>query len=64
VTRNPRPVADPTRPEPQSTSEPQTPAAASDLLALMPYAVALGVELESASGQQTIGHLPWALTDR
>jgi len=30
----------------------------------MPYAVALGVELESASGQQTIGHLPWALTDR
>jgi len=57
VTRNPQPVADPTPPEPQSTSEPQTPAAGSDLLALMPYAVALGVELESASAQQALGHL-------
>ena len=57
VTRNPRPVADPTPPEPQSTSEPQTPAAGSDLLALMPYAVALGVELESTSAQQAVGHL-------
>jgi len=60
VTRNPRPVADPTPPEPQSTSEPQTPAAGSDLLALMPYAVALGVELESANAQQALGHLSWA----
>jgi len=26
----------------------------------MPYAVGLGVELESASAQQAVGHLPWA----
>jgi len=57
VTRNPQPLEDHTPPEPRSTSEPLTPTAGSDLLALMPYAVALGVELESASGQQALGHL-------
>ncbi len=41
-------------------SEPKGQAASRDLLALMPYAVALGVVLESASAQQAIGHLPWA----
>jgi len=41
-------------------SEPKVQAASRDLLALMPYAVALGVVLESASAQQAIGHLPWA----
>jgi 1,4-dihydroxy-2-naphthoyl-CoA hydrolase len=41
-------------------SEPTGQAASRDLLALMPYAVALGVVLESASAQQAIGHLPWA----
>ena len=60
MTRNPRPLEEPTPPESQSTSEPEAPAAGSDLLALMPYAVALGVELESASAQQAVGHLPWA----
>lgn len=53
MTRNPRPSE-------QSASEPEAPAAGPDLLALMPYAVALGVELESASAQQAVGHLPWA----
>lgn len=31
-----------------------------DLLALMPYAVVLGVQLDSDSAEQAIGHLPWA----
>ncbi len=53
MTRNPRPSE-------QSASEPEAPAAGPDLLALMPYTVALGVELESASAQQAVGHLPWA----
>jgi len=68
MTNSPRPLEDdparcppspPTPPEPQSASEPEAPAGP-DLLALMPYAVGLGVELESASAQQAVGHLPWA----
>ena len=31
-----------------------------DLLALMPYAVALGIELESVSPDLAVGHLDWA----
>ena len=33
---------------------------ARELLALMPYAVALGIELESVSGDLAVGHLDWA----
>ena len=35
-------------------------ALAQQLLALMPYAVALGIELESASADLAVGHLDWA----
>jgi 1,4-dihydroxy-2-naphthoyl-CoA hydrolase len=67
MTRSPRPSEDPakcppstpTPPEPQSASEPEAPTGP-DLLALMTYAVALGVEWEFASAQQAVGHLPWA----
>jgi 1,4-dihydroxy-2-naphthoyl-CoA hydrolase len=31
-----------------------------ELLTLIPYAVALGIELESATAQQAVGHLDWA----
>lgn len=33
---------------------------ADDLLALMPYAVALGIELESVTPDLAVGHLDWA----
>jgi len=62
MTPNPRPSdsEDLIPPEQQPASGPAAPAAGPDLLALMPYAVAPGVELESASAQQAVGHLPWA----
>ncbi len=45
-----------------SSGEPEpTPRAhAHDLLTLMPYAVALGIELESATPDLAVGHLDWA----
>jgi len=46
----------PSHPAPEPTGQ----AADRDLLSLMPYAVALGVELESASAEQAVGHLAWA----
>ncbi len=54
----PPPTSPPPPPRPGPEAEP--PAADPALLALMPYAVALGVELESASAQQAVGHLKWA----
>ncbi len=53
----PPPTSPPPPPRPGPDAEP--PAADPALLALMPYAVALGVELESASAQQAVGHLEW-----
>lgn len=47
--------------EPSRAEMGRGPAASNpELLALMPYAVALGIELESATAQQAIGHLDWA----
>jgi len=46
----------PSHPAPEPTGQ----ATSRDLLSLMPFAVALGVELESASAEQVVGHLPWA----
>lgn len=45
---------------PHPASEPKGQAARRGLLSLMPYAVALGVELDSASAEQVVGHLAWA----
>lgn len=47
-------------PSAQPAGEPNSPASGRDLLAQMPFAVTLGVELDTASPQQTVGHLPWA----
>ena len=58
--QQPVPAPSPIPPEPQSAAASAAPAAGPDLLALMPYAVALGVELESASAEQAVGHLAWA----
>lgn len=49
--------------EPQPASDAGTPgqdAHAHELLALMPFAVALGIELESVSPELAVGHLDWA----
>jgi uncharacterized protein (TIGR00369 family) len=50
----------PAPPPVDGDSEAAQTAHARELLALMPYAVALGIELESVSPDLAIGHLDWA----
>jgi uncharacterized protein (TIGR00369 family) len=48
-------------PEPPPADVDRKPATPdTEMLAVMPNAVALGVQLESATAQQSIGHLDWA----